>query len=86
MPPDDLTSLVAGLDLAINLQAVVIEREGGQQQVASSTLTLPYIPAFYVHVSEVHVSDAIPTAALRITAAAKLKSALKVSSRFEAVI
>ena len=81
LPGDDLVSLVSGLDLAMNLRAVVTEREGGQQQVSSSILTLPYIAAFYAHATEIHISDAIPTAALRITAAPRLRDTLKVRSQ-----
>lgn len=66
------------LSTDIRLQAVVEERDG-QPRIVSNVLTIPFLPAFYLHTSDVQLSNTLTQAAIRLSASALTIKDLKVS-------
>ena len=75
----DISTVVSTLDTYIQLRAVVQHREH-QPEVSSGIISLPFLPAFYVHTSEVHLSNLLPLTSVRISAVDKVIQDLKVRS------
>ena len=74
----DLIQAISMLDTSIQLRAVVMARDG-QPEVSSSILSLPFIPAFYVHTSELQLSNFVPRTQLKISATERVLEDVKVS-------
>ena len=47
-------------------------------KVSSGGVTFPFMPAFYVLTSEIHLSSVVPTSMLRISASDRIMKQLKV--------
>jgi hypothetical protein len=75
----DLTQLVSSLDIYVQLRAIVPEREN-QAEVSSPVISFPFLPAFYVHTSEVQVSNLLPLTSVRVSTMDRVKGDLRVSS------
>lgn len=75
----ELGPLISTLDTYVQLQAIVQPQEH-QPEVPSGVISLPFLPAFHVHTSEVHVSNLLPLTSVRVSAVDKVIQDLKVSS------
>ena len=73
----DISTVISTLDTYIQLRAVVQHQEN-QPEVSSGIISLPFLPAFYVHTSEVHLSNLLPLTSVRISAVDKVIQDLKV--------
>ncbi|GFN96241.1 nuclear pore membrane glycoprotein 210-like [Plakobranchus ocellatus] len=66
---DPLAQLAASLESNLKLTARVHESSSpGQREVSSEAMELDFLPAFYVHNPELHLSTAWPVASVRVTA------------------
>lgn len=72
-----LNQIVSSLETGVQLDAVVRSREQ-QAELRKTLVSLPLMPAFYVHTSEIHMNDLQPTAQLTITALAVIAESLRV--------
>jgi len=72
----DLQSL-STLDTVVQLRVVISERPG-QPEVASECLSIPFMPAFHVVTSELHMSNLMPKVRLRVSAVSAVRETLKV--------
>ena len=68
---------ISTLETSVAVRAMIPKREG-QPHVQSETLTLPFLPAFYVHNPELQLNNVLPTASLRISATEKVAAEIKV--------
>ncbi|GFS06170.1 nuclear pore membrane glycoprotein 210-like [Elysia marginata] len=76
---DPLTQMVATLESNLQLTARVSHLSvPGQQEVSSEPLDLEFVPAFYVHNPELHVSTAWPVGSVRVSAAQNIIQDLEV--------
>ena len=73
----DISPVISTLDTYIQLRAVVQHQEN-QPEMSSGIISLPFLPAFYVHTSEVHLSNLLPLTSVRISAVDKVIQDLKV--------
>ncbi|BFZ03901.1 hypothetical protein BsWGS_06940 [Bradybaena similaris] len=76
-PSSHLSQLVATLDTSFVL-SVRVPPSAGQPEVVSQALTLDFLPAFYVHNAEVHLSTVSPLSSIRISSSAKVISDIQV--------
>ena len=56
----------------------MVQDQEHQVEVSSGIISLPFLPAFYVHTSEVHLSNLLPLTSVRISAVDKVIQDLKV--------
>ncbi len=73
----DLTQLISTLDMYIQLRAIMPVREN-QPEVSSPVISFPFLPAFYVLTSEVHISNLQPLSSVRISTMDRVLQDLKV--------
>lgn len=76
-PSSHLSQLVATLDTSFVL-SVRVPPSTGQPEVVSQALILDFLPAFYVHNAEVHLSTVSPLSSIRISSSAKVISDIQV--------
>ena len=72
-----ISPAVSTLDTYVQLQ-VVVQQQEHQAEVSSEDISFPFLPAFYVHTSEVHLSNLLPLTSVRISAVDKVIQDLKV--------
>lgn len=75
----DLVHLVSTLDTYVQIRAVVTAREH-QAEISSSVVSLPFLPAFYVHTQDLSVSNLQPLTSVRISANERVAQDIKVSA------
>ncbi|RUS71401.1 hypothetical protein EGW08_020832, partial [Elysia chlorotica] len=76
---DPLIQLAATLDSNLRLTArVPASSARGQKEVTSEPLELDFLPAFYVHNPELHLSTAWPTGNIRVLAAGSIMHDLEI--------
>ena len=73
----DLHHIISSLDTYIQLRAIVPAQEH-QPEISSGIISLPFLPAFYIHTSEVHVSNLLPLTSVRVSAVDRVIQDLKV--------
>ncbi|CAG5123932.1 unnamed protein product, partial [Candidula unifasciata] len=76
-PSSHHSQLVATLDTSFVL-SVRVPSSAGQPEVLSQPLILEFLPAFYVHNAEVHLSTVSPLSSIRISSSAKVISDIQV--------
>jgi hypothetical protein len=74
---DENLQLASTISTDIHLRAVVIEAVG-QPEVMSEVASFSFVPAFYLHTTELHVSNMQPMAYLKLSANDKVLKDLTV--------
>jgi hypothetical protein len=82
---DDLL-VVSTINTFIHIHAVVNELAAGQVALVSEVVELPFIPAFYILQSDLHVSSAQPSTVLKLSLVDSLHQEILVTSRDEELL
>lgn len=69
---------IATLDISLLLSAKVTTVLG-QPEIVSTPLTLDFLPAFYVHNTEVHLTTVSPLSSIRVSSSSKVIQDIQVS-------
>ena len=74
----DLGLLISTLDTYVQLRVVVPERDG-QSEISSGIMSLPFLPAFHIHVNEIHLNNLQSLTSIRVSAIDRVLQDIKVS-------
>jgi len=58
----------------------------GQSEIKAAPLSIPYIPAFYLYNTEIHVSTQSPVSSVRLSTTPPLAGQVQVTAHFECFI
>ncbi|XP_053384665.1 nuclear pore membrane glycoprotein 210-like [Mercenaria mercenaria] len=73
----DVPQQMSSADMTVVVTVTVFPIKG-QEEVRSVPLLVPFLPPFYVHNSEIHVSTLTPLSSVRISTSSKLADQVKV--------